>query len=77
MSGRSGVPRFEETGRKTPSAAKTATDAAKKPSGEGVNYPSYLALDELLSLQRPRSQPEHPDELLFIIIHQAASCGSS
>jgi tryptophan 2,3-dioxygenase len=37
-----------------------------------VNYPSYLALDELLQLQRPRSSPEHPDELLFIIVHQAS-----
>lgn len=33
-----------------------------------VTYGSYLALDELLGLQRPRSQ-EH-DELLFIVIHQ-------
>src|SRR5678816_867574 len=33
---------------------------------------SYLALDELLKLQRPRSSPEHPDELLFIIVHQAS-----
>ena len=39
---------------------------------EELNYPSYLALDELLSLQRPRSSPEHPDELLFIIVHQAS-----
>ena len=37
-----------------------------------VNYPSYLALDELLRLQRPLSQPEHPDELLFIVVHQAS-----
>ena len=37
-----------------------------------INYGSYLALDELLSLQRPRSQPEHPDELLFIVVHQAS-----
>ena len=37
-----------------------------------VTYPSYLALEELLSLQRPRSDPEHPDELLFIIVHQAS-----
>ncbi len=35
-------------------------------------YQSYLALDELLSLQRPLSTPEHPDELLFIIVHQAS-----
>jgi tryptophan 2,3-dioxygenase len=37
-----------------------------------VSYGSYLALDELLSLQHPRSQPEHPDELLFIVVHQAS-----
>lgn len=37
-----------------------------------INYGSYLALDELLALQRPRSTPEHPDELLFIIVHQAS-----
>ena len=35
-----------------------------------VTYPSYLALDELLQLQRPRSP--HPDELLFIVVHQAS-----
>jgi tryptophan 2,3-dioxygenase len=39
---------------------------------EDLNYGSYLALDELLSLQRLRSRPEHPDELLFIIVHQAS-----
>ena len=37
-----------------------------------VTYGSYLALEELLRLQRPRSAPEHPDELLFIIVHQAS-----
>ena len=37
-----------------------------------LNYGSYLALDELLSLQRLRSEPQHPDELLFIIVHQAS-----
>ena len=35
-----------------------------------VTYGSYLALDELLALQRPRSA--HPDELLFIVVHQAS-----
>src|SRR5689334_10037616 len=35
-----------------------------------VTYGTYLKVDELLSLQQPRSKgPEH-DELLFIIIHQ-------
>jgi tryptophan 2,3-dioxygenase len=37
-----------------------------------LNYGSYLALDELLALQRPRSDPEHPDELLFIVVHQSS-----
>ncbi|MEP6992644.1 MAG: tryptophan 2,3-dioxygenase family protein [bacterium] len=35
-----------------------------------VTYGSYLALDALLDLQRPRSP--HPDELLFIVVHQAS-----
>lgn len=35
-----------------------------------ISYGAYLALDELLGAQRPRS-PEH-DELLFIVIHQAS-----
>jgi tryptophan 2,3-dioxygenase len=35
-----------------------------------VTYGSYLALDELLKLQHPRSA--HPDELLFIVVHQAS-----
>jgi len=35
-----------------------------------VTYGSYLKVDELLSLQQPRSTgPEH-DEMLFIVIHQ-------
>ena len=36
-----------------------------------LTYTSYLAIDELLALQRPLSEgPEH-DEMLFIIIHQS------
>jgi tryptophan 2,3-dioxygenase len=39
-------------------------------SDPSVTYGSYLAVDELLALQRPRSEgPEH-DEMLFIVIHQ-------
>jgi tryptophan 2,3-dioxygenase len=35
-----------------------------------VTYGSYLEVDRLLDLQRPRSEgPEH-DEILFIVIHQ-------
>ena len=39
---------------------------------DDVNYGSYLALDQLLQLQRPRSRPEHSDELLFIVVHQSS-----
>jgi tryptophan 2,3-dioxygenase len=35
-------------------------------------YPTYLKLAELLSLQCPRSSPVHPDELLFITVHQSS-----
>ena len=35
-----------------------------------ITYASYLKVDELLSLQQPRSAgPEH-DEILFIVVHQ-------
>lgn len=39
---------------------------------EEPTYPTYLKLKELLSLQCPRSSPEHPDELLFITVHQSS-----
>ncbi|HJZ75256.1 MAG TPA: tryptophan 2,3-dioxygenase family protein [Vicinamibacterales bacterium] len=38
------------------------------PQRQSATYASYLEIDELLSLQHPRSD-EH-DEMLFIIIHQ-------
>lgn len=37
-----------------------------------ISYPTYLELESLLSLQRPQSSPHHPDELLFIVVHQAS-----
>jgi tryptophan 2,3-dioxygenase len=36
-----------------------------------LTYFSYLHLDQLLSLQEPRSSPPEHDEMLFIISHQA------
>jgi tryptophan 2,3-dioxygenase len=47
-------------------------DNARHDEEAGVDYGSYLALDELLTLQRPRATPQHPDELLFIVVHQAS-----
>ncbi|HZJ39823.1 MAG TPA: tryptophan 2,3-dioxygenase family protein, partial [Demequina sp.] len=37
---------------------------------EKMSYGSYLDLPTLLSAQKPVSEPEHHDELLFIIQHQ-------
>ncbi len=37
-----------------------------------MSYAGYLCLPELLSQQRPLSQPEHHDEMLFIIQHQVS-----
>jgi len=36
-----------------------------------LTYASYLHVEELLGLQRPRSDPPEHDETLFIIVHQA------
>ena len=37
-----------------------------------MSYAGYLCLPELLAAQRPLSQPEHHDEMLFIIQHQVS-----
>ena len=43
-----------------------------EPSAEGLlTYGDYLAVPELISLQRLRSDPAVHDELLFIVVHQA------
>jgi tryptophan 2,3-dioxygenase len=41
-----------------------------RPDGD-LTYESYLRVPELCALQHCRSDPAHPDELLFIITHQA------
>ena len=41
-------------------------------SEDEPNYTTYLKLPELLGLQCPRSTPVHPDELLFITVHQSS-----
>ncbi len=37
-----------------------------------LTYAGYLQLDRLLGAQRPLSEPEHHDEMLFIIQHQTS-----
>ena len=47
-------------------------DGVHRDLGEDMTYGSYLALDTLLDAQRPVSEPEHHDEMLFIIQHQTS-----
>jgi tryptophan 2,3-dioxygenase len=56
------------------SAAESGEPDASEPAvfGAGdMDYNDYLKIELLLELQRPRSDPPHHDEMLFIIIHQA------
>ncbi|MBY6205553.1 tryptophan 2,3-dioxygenase family protein [Halomonas denitrificans] len=40
--------------------------------GDRLDYHSYLGLDRVLDAQFPLSEPQHHDEMLFIIQHQTA-----
>lgn len=46
--------------------------AIKLDISERKNYGGYLYLERLLSAQKPLSEPEHHDEMLFIIQHQTS-----
>jgi len=43
------------------------TDLDKK-----MSYSDYLGLDQILNAQKPLSDPEHHDEMLFLVMHQTA-----
>lgn len=45
-------------------------DGGEEAGREYLDYATYLGLGELLSAQRPLSDPPHHDELLFIVQHQ-------
>jgi tryptophan 2,3-dioxygenase len=56
------------------------TDTNQRPVEAGIvsdfskrlSYADYLSLDGLLAQQRPLSQPQHHDEMLFIVQHQVS-----
>src|SRR5205814_8273575 len=50
--------------------AEGHTGKAVSDRDAALTYASYLKIDELLSLQQPRSEGPEPDEMLFIVIHQ-------
>lgn len=57
-----------ETPGTTPGSAATGLESVHW--DQDLSYGSYLALDELLGAQRPRTDVH--DEMLFIVIHQAS-----
>ena len=55
----------------TDTEATPTDDGFPSPPGtDALTYGDYLLVEDLLSLQRVRSDPEEHDELLFIVIHQ-------
>ncbi len=46
-------------------------DVGSEGQQKALTYADYLAVEELLALQKPKSQPVEHDEMLFIVIHQA------
>jgi tryptophan 2,3-dioxygenase len=61
-------------------SSESEPDSSIRPIEESVRtdlrgamtYRGYLDLDSLLGAQHPRSNPEHHDELLFIVQHQTS-----
>jgi tryptophan 2,3-dioxygenase len=53
-------------------AVREIEEGVQRDFSAAMSYGDYLGLDQLLSAQHPRSQPEQHDELLFIIQHQTS-----
>jgi tryptophan 2,3-dioxygenase len=58
--------------RRTRENRRPIEPGVKRDLAGELTYGDYLCLDELLSAQRPLSDPEHHDELLFIVQHQTS-----
>ncbi len=53
-------------------AVRTIEQGVRTDFRNAMSYGGYLDLDRLLHAQHPKSQPEHHDELLFIVQHQTS-----
>ena len=60
--------RSTRIGTRTQPEPEQEASTPESDHSQALTYASYLALDELLAAQRPRSD-EH-DEMLFIVVHQ-------
>lgn len=61
-----------EPDRPGPTSRRGLEEAIERDFTRKMSYGDYLCLGQLLSAQRPRSQPQQHDELLFIIQHQTS-----
>ena len=52
--------------------SETKAHGVPDDAARSIDYGGYLRLNELLELQTLQSSPAHPDELLFIVVHQAS-----
>jgi tryptophan 2,3-dioxygenase len=55
-----------------PKSRRDLEESIERDFSRRMSYGDYLCLDQLLSAQRPLSQPPQHDELLFIIQHQTS-----
>lgn len=70
----------DRTGKNAQEKMDTPNQRPQRPVEPGIvsdfsdrlSYSSYLSLPGLLAQQRPLSQPQHHDELLFIVQHQVS-----
>ena len=58
--------------RRTQENRRPIEPGVKRDLAGEMTYGDYLCLDELLSAQRPLSDPEQHDEMLFIVQHQTS-----
>lgn len=67
-----GTPKQNPELRETKDNKRPLEEGIKTDLSQRLTYEAYLGLEQLLSAQTPLSDPEHHDEMLFIIQHQTS-----
>lgn len=65
-------PKTQDRKPRTEAKAKLKRAVSEGKAKAELTYPTYLALDKLLSLQKGQSTAGYADELLFIVVHQSS-----